>query len=45
MEFVVLAHEEGVKTGPEAWLGPLLFFGIVFLSVVVGKEVRKRYGF
>lgn len=42
MEFVALAHEEGVSTGPESWLGPLLFFAIILVSVAVGKLIAKR---
>lgn len=44
MEFVALAHEEGVSTGPEAWLGPALMLGIIFLSIVIGKVVRRQNG-
>lgn len=40
--FVVLAHEEGVSTGQEAWLGPVLFFGVVILSVIIAKLIRRR---
>lgn len=36
--FVVLAHEEGVAKGPEAWTGPLLFSVIIFLSLIIAKR-------
>lgn len=38
----VYAHEEGISTGQEAWLGPVLFFVIIFLSIIVTKSVTKR---
>lgn len=42
LNFIALAHEEGVSTGPDAWLGPVLFFAIIFLAVVVGKVIARR---
>jgi hypothetical protein len=40
--FIVLAHEEGVNTGPDAWLGPLLFFVIILTSVIIGRVLRGK---
>jgi len=42
LNFVVLAHEEGVSTGTNAWAGPLVFFGIVLISVVIAKFIKRR---
>lgn len=42
--FVILAHEEGVSTGQAAWLGPVLFFGIVILSAITAQLIRRRWG-
>lgn len=40
MEFIAYAHEEGVKTGPESWLGPLLLFAIIFIAIFIGKLIK-----
>lgn len=39
---VVLAHEEGVGTGPESWLGPILLLIIIAFSIILGKVVKRR---
>lgn len=40
---IVLAHEEGVSVGTEAWLGPLIFFAIIFLAVIAGKIISRKF--
>ena len=41
--FTVYAHEEGVSKGPDSWIGSLIFFAIIFVSIITAKIIRKKW--
>lgn len=40
--FIVYAHEEGGEVEVSSWLGPLIFFLIIVIAVLVVKFLKRR---